>query len=300
MSAVISPRLAALLFCVTIFAWGINWSVTQVVVQQVPPMWTTAIRCWIAFSAILPVLAFKRRLVLPPKGDLKVVFSVALLHMTLFSTLAAAGQQFLPASKAIVLGYTTPLWVAIAAPFALGEKLTGWRAAGIALSLCGLAVIFNPAAFDWDDGETLLGCGLVLLAAVSWAANIIIIRGHRWTASPFQLLLWQVLTAALVLTVLALITEGVPKVAVSAKLCLLFAYGGLVGTVLAYWAMSVVNRSLPAITTSLGVLSTPIAGMACAALLLGENIGLPIMIAAVLIVGGVALGTVVDALRSRV
>jgi len=78
-----------------------------------------------------------------------------------------------------------------------------------------------------------------------------------------------------------------------------YLQGGLVGTVLAYWAMSMVNRALSAITTSLGVLMTPLVGMACASLLLGESVSLSLVLAALLIVGGVALGTVVDAIRSK-
>lgn len=295
----ISARAAFAFFCVTIFAWGINWSVTQVLVQTVPPLWTTSIRCWIAFFAMLPILMWRRKLILPPRSDLKVVFSVALLHMTAFSTLAAASQQFLPASKAIVLGYTTPVWVALAAPFVLGEKLTGWRLAGILISLAGLAVIFNPAAFDWSDSGTLTGCALVILASICWAANIIILRSHRWIASPFQLLLWQVLLAALVLTPAAIAVEGVPAFALTPQVLLLLLYCGLIGTVLAYWTMSIINRSLPAITTSLGVLATPLVGMACATALLGESISLSLLISACLIIGGVAMGTVVDGVRTK-
>ena len=299
MSETLSPRIAIALFGVAVFSWGINWSVTQVVVASVTPLWWTSIRCWIAVAALLPMLGFSGKLILPPRGDYKVVLSVALLHMTAFSTLAAASQKFLPASKAIVLGYSTPLWVAIAAPFVLGEKLTGWRAAGILISLGGLAVIFNPVAFDWTDRHTVFGCALVILASICWAANIILLRFHRWIASPFQLLFWQALVAACVLSMAALIVDGVPVIPWSLKLVLLMAQGGLVGTVLAYWAMSMVNRALPAITTSLGVLMTPLVGMACAALLLGEAVSASLVLAAALIVGGVALGTIVDAVRSK-
>jgi drug/metabolite transporter (DMT)-like permease len=299
MSETLSPRIAVALFAVAIFSWGINWSVTQVVVSALPPLWWTSIRCWIAAAALLPMLLFSGKLILPPRGDYKVVLSVALLHLTAFSTLAAASQKFLPASKAIVLGYSTPLWVAIAAPFVLGEKITGWRATGIAISLCGLAVIFNPVSFDWTDLHTMTGCGLVILASICWATNIILLRSHKWIASPFQLLFWQVLVAAIVLTTAALIVNGVPDIHWSGKLIALMMQGGLVGTVLAYWAMSMVNRALPAITTSLGVLMTPLVGMACASLLLGESVSLSLVLAALLIVGGVALGTVVDAIRSK-
>lgn len=288
------PRSAAILFGVVILARGANWSVTQVLVASVPPLWTTGIRCWIAIAVLLPVLWMRGLLILPPRGDLPVVLSVSLLHMVAFSTLAAAGQQFVPASKAIVLGYTTPLWVAVAAPCFLGEKTTRWSVIGIALSLGGLLFIFNPSSFDWSDKDTVKGCGLVLLAAFCWAISIVYVRSHKWIATSFQLLLWQVVVAAFVLSTTAMVVEGFPAIQWTPKLGLLFLFGGVVGTVLAYWAMSIVNQLLPAVTTSLGVLATPLVGIAFAALTLGEKIEMSLIGAAVLIVGSVALGTLAN------
>lgn len=287
----LSPRTASILFGVVILAWGANWSVTQILVASVTPLWTTGIRCWIAIAVLLPVLWLRGLLILPPKEDLPVVLSISLLHMVAFSTLAAAGQQFVPASKAIVLGYTTPLWVAVAAPYFLGERTTRWSIVGIALSLSGLLFIFNPSSFDWSDRDTVKGCGLILLAAFCWAISIVYVRSHKWIATPFQLLLWQVVVAAFVLSTTAMVVEGFPVIQWTPKLVLLFLFGGVVGTVLAYWAMSIVNQRLPAITTSLGVLATPLIGIACAALTLGETVDLSLVGAAVLIVAGVALGT---------
>jgi len=201
-------------------------------------------------------------LVIPERRDIPVVLSVALLHMTLFSVLVAAGVRFLPASKAIVLGYTTPLWVAIAAPLLGKDTLTAPKLAGALLGLIGLAVILNPTSIDWANANVVLGAGMVILAAISWAANIIYIRAHRWIASPLQLLIWQVLVATIVLTGSALVTDGLPHVEWSWRLALLFLYSGLIGTALAYWAMSMVNKSISALTTALGTTGTPLVGIA--------------------------------------
>jgi drug/metabolite transporter (DMT)-like permease len=98
-----------------VLAWGVNWSVTRQLVQFLPPLWSAAIRSWIALIGLAAMLGLSNNLVIPERRDIPVVLSVALLPMTLFSTLAAADLRFLPASKGIVLGYTTPLWVARAA-----------------------------------------------------------------------------------------------------------------------------------------------------------------------------------------
>lgn len=54
--------------------------------------------------------------------------------------------------------------------------------------------------------------------------------------------------------------------------------------------MSVVNRSLSAVTTSLGLLATPALGIA----MLGEPFDLSLLIALGLLVGGIAIGILGD------
>ncbi len=292
----LSSRAAIGLFLIVVLAWGVNWSVTKQLVQDVPPLWTAAIRSWIALIGLAVILGLSNNLVIPERRDIPVILSVALLHMTLFSTLAAAGLRFLPASKGIVLGYTTPLWVAVAAPLLGKDTLTASKLAGALLGLIGLAVILNPASIDWSNASVVLGAGMVILAAISWAANIIYIRAHRWIASPLQLLIWQVLVATFVLTISAAITDGLPHVEWSWRLGLLFLYSGLIGTALAYWAMSMVNKSISALTTSLGTTATPLVGIASAAILLGEPIDMSLAVAAGLIVGGIGLATLGDRL----
>ena len=98
--------------------------------------------------------------------------------------------------------------------------------------------------------------------------------------------------SAVVLTLLACVFEGWPQIAWSTKLVLLLAYGSVFGVALAYWAMAMVNRSLPAVTTSLGVLATPVVWVVRSMVVLGEPFSASLLIALVMIVGGIALGTV--------
>ncbi|BBO04830.1 MULTISPECIES: DMT family transporter [Bradyrhizobium] len=292
----LSSRAAVGLFLIVVLAWGVNWSVTKQLVQLVPPLWSSAIRSWIALAGLFVILGLSNNLVIPERRDVPVVLSVALLHMTLFSILVAAGLRFLPASKGIVLGYTTPLWVAIAAPLLGKDTLTAPKLAGALLGLIGLAVILNPSSIDWGNANVVLGAGMVILAAISWAANIIYIRAHRWIASPLQLLIWQVLVATVILSTLAMVIDGLPHVEWSWRLAMLFLYSGLIGTALAYWAMSMVNKSISALTTSLGTTGTPLVGIASAAILLGEPLDLSLAVAAGLIVTGIGLATLGDRL----
>jgi drug/metabolite transporter (DMT)-like permease len=291
MNHMLSRRAALLLFAVAIVTWGLNWTVTKTLVHSVSPLWTTAIRSAIATAALFVLLLARGDLILPRRGDVPVILSVALLHMGAFSAFVAFGIQFVPVGRSIVLGYSTPLWVAPAAWLFLSEPLSRSRLAGVGLGLAGLATLFNPLAFDWSDRNALIGNGLILLAAVCWAANILYVRAHTWISSPFQLVFWQALLATAVLSMLALSIEGTPRIVWSPALAGTFLYAGC-GAALAHGAMVMVNRSLPAVTTSLGLLATPLVGVATSAICLGEPIGISLILAMAMILGGIAIGTI--------
>jgi drug/metabolite transporter (DMT)-like permease len=287
----LSRHKALLLFAVVVVAWGLNWAVTKTIVHSVHPLWATAIRSAVATVALFILLLVRKQLIVPRRGDVPVIVAIGVLHMVAFSVLVAYGLQFVPVGRSIVLGYTTPLWVAPGAWLFLREPLTKAQIAGIGLGLLGLIVMFNPLVFDSSDRNSLVGHGLILLAAFFWAANILYVRAHKWISTPFQLVFWQTLLATSILTALALLIDGAPQIDWSSSLAGAFLYAGICGTALAYWAMSMVNRSLPAVTTSLGILATPVIGVASSAMTLGEPISASLIVAMAMILGGIAVGT---------
>ncbi len=290
MNQALSRRSAFCLFAIVIFAWGLNWTVVKLTLEYMTPLWLAAFRSGLAAVVLFFVMLATNKLRIPKRGDMPVVCSIALLHMTAFTALMVLGIQFVPAGRSIVLGYTTPIWVIPAAVLLLHERLTAPRIAGMAMGFAGLVVMFNPLAFDWNDQRALLGNGLILLSALCWAISIIHTRAHKWISTPFELVFWEVLLASAALTLLACVFEGIPQVRWSVRLALLLAYGSVVSVALAYWAMAMVNRSLPAMTTSLGVLATPVVGLLCSMVVLGEDFSLALLVGLALIIGGIVLG----------
>lgn len=281
---------AILLLGAVAVGWGTAWPVIKAILQDVPPLWTLLLRSVVGTATLFTISIGRRSLTLPQRGDIAVVLNVSLLHMVAFAVLVSVGLQFVPAGRSIVLGYTTPLWVSAGARIFLSEALTRARIAGIGLGLFGLAVLFNPFSFPWHDHAALTGNLLVLLGSFCWAASILHVRAHRWVSSPFELVPWQVLLATCTLAPLALLFEGVPRIEWSARLLALLVYGGTAGIALPYWAMQIVNKNLPAITTSLALLVVPVVGVACSALALGEPITAGLIVAMLLILCGIVVG----------
>jgi drug/metabolite transporter (DMT)-like permease len=273
-----------------VMSWGLTWPVNKLVLATVPPLWAVALRTTIASAATF-VLAFAlRRLIVPPRGDLPVLLSITLLHMAGFTVLTSFGLSVVPAGRSVVLAYTTPLWVTPGAALFLGERLTRRRTLGVVIGLAGLAALFNPLAFDWTSRATVLGNAAILAGALLWAGSILHIRGHRWRATPFELLPWELLLTTVILVPISLAFEGAPDWAWTPALLGLLLYGGLPGTALPYWAIAMATRRLSAVTISLGLLATPAFSVVVSTLWLREPLSPSLVVAIVLILGGIAIG----------
>lgn len=283
-------REGVLLLLTVVLAWGLTWPVNKAAVEMLSPLWVMALRTVLAALVLFALVAARGQLALPPRGDLPVLLSITLLHMVGFGLLATWGLTRVPAGRSTVLAYTTPLWVTPGASLFLGERLTWRRALGVAIGLVGLLVLFNPVAIDWSDRAAVIGNGAILLAALLWAASILHIRGHRWRTTPFALVPWELLLATLILVPVAIAAGGAPAAEWDVRLVALLLYLAVPGTALAYWAIAMASRNLPAVTTSLGSLATPVVSTIVATLWLGEPVTFSLVAAIVLITGGVAIG----------
>ncbi len=281
---------AFLLFIFIIVVWGINWTVTKFIVLSIPPFWSNTIRSLIAAIALLILQLAMRQCIIPKKRDVPAILIVSVFHMTIFASLMAVGLQYASVGRSAILGYTTPLWVTPAAIFFLREPLNKLRILGVFMGIAGVLVLFAPALKKLTFGPELFGNVLLLVASFSWAITIVGIKVVQWHATPFQLVFWQLLVATLLSAVIALYMEGVPRIAFNSALIWQLIYSGILGTAFGFWAMTVVNRHLPAVVTSLGLLATPIVAIAFSLWFLGQKIDLSLIVSGALITVGIALG----------
>ncbi len=281
-----------ILFALVVLIWGANWSVIKLLVETVPPIWSTVIRSGIAAIALFILQIATRQFFIPKRQDLPAIILVGVFHITIFASLMAIGLQYTTVGRSVILGYTTPLWVTPAAIFLLKEPVSKLRLLGVLMGIIGVVVLFAPALGSLNTGKVLLGNAILLAASFSWAITIIGIKKIQWHATPFQLVFWQTLLATILTGFIALYFEGVPSFDLTTSVVWQSAYNGLLATAFGFWAMTVVNRNLPAIVTSLGLLATPITGIAFSQYILGETLDTQLIIAACFIMLGIALGCV--------
>jgi len=289
-----AERQAYLLLAAVILLWGANWPIMKVGLQHTPPLWFASARLLLGSLCLFALNGAKGWLSLPDRRDLPILLSVGCLQLGLGLAFIHVGLTVVDAGRSAILAYTTPLWVTPLALFILKEKIGISKALGLALGLSGVAVLFNPAEFDFSDTGQLMGNGYLIASAMLLAVVISHIRHHPMVMHPLQLMPWQMLIGGVILAVCAFYWEGIPRIEFSPALIAILAYNGVIASAFCFWAYQTVMRALPAISTSLGSLGVPVAGIAFSAIALGETLSLSTLTGMTLILSGVTVLVVGD------
>lgn len=276
----------------TVLGWGLTWPVNKLLLAELSPIWMLTLRMAIASATLFLIGLFSKTLALPPRADLRILASVALLHMVGFGALGAIGLSIVSTGRSVLLAYTFPIWVLPGAAIILRERITFTRLAAVGLGIGGLLVLVNPANLDWHDDMALLGNFSLIAAALLWAINIIHIRLHKWQSTPLVVAPWEALLAGSIFALTAILFFEVPDAHWDVRLVALLIFSGVFGTAVPFWAASVASRGLPAATTSLGLLATPIVSMMTSVIVLGEEITPQLMLASILIFCGMLLAMI--------
>jgi drug/metabolite transporter (DMT)-like permease len=292
------PR-AYVLLAAIIVLWGVNWPIMKVGLQYIPPLWFATARVLLGCACLAALLAARGRLRLPERGDLAVLISVGCLQIGVGLISINVGLLYVEAGRSAILNYTTPLWVAPLAVGFLGERMSPSKVAGLVLGLAGIGVLFDPGTFDFTHVPSLIGNGVLLVGAMVGALVIVHIRRHRWCMAPIELMPWQMLLGGVLLAVAAAVFEGDAPVRWSPTLFAVLAYNGPVASAFCFWAWITVAHGLPAMSTALGSLGVPVAGVLFSAVFLAEPLALPKVLGLALISLGVALVMVADLGRAR-
>jgi drug/metabolite transporter (DMT)-like permease len=119
---------------------------------------------------LLPVLAWRGAL---PQLWLKprAMLVAGVPFMALSFTLMSWGALHISAGLSAVLVATAPMFAALVAHFALGERLGRWRVAGLALGFAGVLWLMSGGPLTLRTADGLLAVGAVLCTALLWSVS---------------------------------------------------------------------------------------------------------------------------------
>ncbi|MFD6100545.1 EamA family transporter [Nocardiopsis flavescens] len=263
--------------------WGVNFVVIDVGLDHFPPLLFTALRFVVA---ALPAVFFVRR---PRVALVWVVLAGLTLGVAKFGLVFTGMHLGMPAGLTSLVLQVQAVFTAAFAVVFLGERLRPLRYAGMGVALAGIGV----AAWAQGASGPLTAFAMIVGAAAFWGlANVI----TRKAAPPDALswTVWMSLVPPLPLFALSLLVEG-PQAGLAALRGLDWAGVGAllfvawVATVLGFGVWGFLLREHDASAVAPFTLLVPVFGMLSALVFLGEAITPLNLLAAVLLVGGVAL-----------
>ncbi|RSS83912.1 EamA family transporter [Streptomyces sp. WAC06614] len=269
--------------------WGFNFVVIEIGLGHFPPLLLSALRF---LAAALPAVFF----VGPPKVAWKWIVGVGLsLGVAKFGLVFTGMAAGMPAGLSSLVLQVQAVFTALFAAVALRERPGRTRLAGMAVALAGIAV----AAVDQGASGPVLGFVLVVAGAVCWGVSNVLTR----KAAPpdaLNFMVWVCTVPVLPLAALSLLLEG-PDRDLAALRSLdwsgaaVIGYVAWISTVFGFGAWGYLLRRYPASAVAPFSLLVPVFGMSSAALVLGEQVSGLRWLAAVLLVGGVALTSLTPA-----
>lgn len=275
-----------------VLIWAASWPIIRHGVASIPPLWYACYRYAIAAPCLFLLVALRRQLTLPPRADWPLVLISGGLQMGLYSALTSFALTRLPAGRASVLAFSTPIWVVPLASWWLDERVTrrGWF--GLVLGIAGACAIAAPSLRTEMRGQ-MLACAALLLAAMAWAVSIVYVRLHSFRVPALALAPWQALIAtALLLPCAMLLEREPPRVGLTSALSL--GYVGPIATAFAYWAVVEAGTQLRASTLSMALLATPPLGILISALTAHELVDAELLAGVLLISLGIILSNAAE------
>jgi len=259
---------ARLLLVAISFAWGLNWPTIKIGLESLSPWTYRLIGFTISAGCLLALVLLQGRSLRVPRGwiwlHIMVASALNIVAFGLFSTFAPLTAS---TSRVAVVTYSFPVWASLLAWLVLGERLSRNAVVGLVLCVCGMAILVYPVL----QSEALIGLGLSLACAMTWAVTTIYLKLIR-LPGDLVITTWQIIFALFVMAILVPIFHGPISFGdVSLRSMLAVAFSGVIGTGMAYAMWYRVIEHLPAATASIGVLAVPVIGVISSAILLGER-----------------------------
>ena len=281
----------ALLALAVMAVWGTNFVVIKLALGHLPPLFFAGLRF---FFAAFPLVFFLKRPAVPWR------------HLAAYGVLIGAGQFGLlyiamnadisPGLASLVIQVQVFFTIGLSIVFT-GERVRAFQWAALGLATLGLGVILEHSGGD----TTLLGLALTVLAALSWAGGNIVARADG-AVNMLSYIVWASLFSFPPLFALSLLFEGLPAIEQGLANADALTWGAVLwqsvgNTMFGYGCWGFLLARYPTATVSPTALLVPVFGMGASAWILAEPLPMWKLLAAALVMGGLAVNVFWPMLR---
>jgi drug/metabolite transporter (DMT)-like permease len=249
--------------------WGISWPIMKVALGEIPPWTFRMVSLTLGGVGVLAMARLGGHSLSVPRAELWPLVLVSLLNVTGWHLGSAHGLSMMMAGRAVIIGFTMPLWAALLSAVILKEPLTPRKNIGLLLGLTGLGILIYP---DFGRLEAApLGVLFMLGAGMSWAAGTVMLKRFTWSVPVIVLTGWQLSLGSLPVVVGTLLFEPtIDPGALSLPVVLAMVYVVAFPMWFCHWAWFSVVEIFPASIAAIGTLSVPVIGVISSILVLDE------------------------------
>jgi len=279
-----SPHINAtdlLMVLIVTVSWGMNYPVMKFVVNSYPPSAFRAFTFLIGCMALGLYAYFKGISIFVPKHERKALFKLSLFNMVGWHLPMIYGVSMLNSGRAAIIGYTMPVWALLASAVLYREKITITALLGIALAMSAALLLAWGSAGEW--GNHPIGIAVMLAAAITWGVGNAMMKNSKLSVSGITLTFWALFIAFFFFLAITIIFERDLWEWPTLMQWLAILYGGVITFAVSYVAWFHVARKLSAVSSGLSIMLVPVFGVTGGALILGEAVTMPDIIALVLI-----------------
>jgi drug/metabolite transporter (DMT)-like permease len=281
-------------FAAVYVIWGSTYLAIRIAIETLPPFLMAAARFACA-GTILYVWARARGAPRPARSTWKATVVIGALLLLGGNGAVVWAEQTVPSGIAALVVAGVPLWMVLFDWMAPGGMRPAPRVmAGLLLGLAGLVILVGPSAVRGAGPVDPVGAAVLMAGSVSWAAGSIYARHARLPNRPLLTTAMQMLAGAFLLGVLAVATgelAGFQWADVSMRSALALLYLVVFGAIVGYSAYVWLLRVSSAARVSTYAFVNPLVAVLLGWALAGEALTAGTVLAAAVIVAGVALIT---------
>jgi len=270
--------------------WGASFLFIKVAVHDMSPTALVLIR---SVSGCIALALIVRAMGRPLLGDgwkgRLVPFAILAITGGLLPWAAIAwGEERISSGLASILNSTTPLWAAVLVYWLIpSDRPSALNYAGVLIGLAGVVILFVPDLRAKGLGGNVIGAAAVVLASLSYAVSALYQRRKLRGVSVYEVSLGQLAATAILAVPIA--APSLPSVHVAAPSLAAVIALGVGGSGVAYLLYYYILNTLGPVRATGVTLLVPITAVLWGAILLHEQVTLPIIAGMVVILTGVVL-----------
>jgi drug/metabolite transporter (DMT)-like permease len=279
-----------LALAIAILLWGTSYSLVKMILE-VPPITLALFRVAISLSLLIPLALYKNRGLKSLFSNWKPLLALGITGIVGYQVLQNYGLVMTSASDSGVLLNTDPIFIAIFSSYFLREKISRYKAVGIAVAFAGVSIIVLRGGISLSSNITsIVGDILALSAAFSWAIYSVHGKKVLEKINPYDVTAYSALFGLLALTPLAVGFEHLTLPLAPTTWIILLCLGlGASGAAYLLWFVAL--EEVKASDAGIAIFFTPLLAVAVASFILGEQISVLFVIGTVLVLAGVGFAT---------